>query len=98
MNIPDYQSLMSPILLIAKDRKEHSVGEMTEHLAKSYNLTEQQRLEKLPSGKQSKFNNRVGWALTHLKKAKVLEPTEKGKFRITDRGMKLLSDTPLWCR
>jgi restriction system protein len=86
---------MSPILLIAKDRKEHSVGEMTDHLAKSYGLTEEQRKERLPSGRQSKFTNRVGWALTHLKKAKVLEPTEKGKFQITDRGMKLLSDVPL---
>src|SRR2546422_3100902 len=86
---------MSPILLIAKDKKEHSVGEMTEHLANSFNLSEIERKERLPSGKQLKFNNRVGWALTHLKKAKVLEPTEKGKFRVTDRGMKLLSDIPL---
>jgi restriction system protein len=86
---------MSPILLIAKDRKEHTVGEMTGHLAKSYNLTDMERIERLPSGRQFKFNNRVGWALTSLKKAKVLEATEKGKFRITDRGMKLLSDIPL---
>jgi len=93
--IPDYQSLMSPILVIAKDRAEHSVGEVTQRLANSYNLAEEDRRERLPSGRQLKFNNRVGWALTHLKKAKVLEPTEKGKFRVTDRGMKLLSDIPL---
>ncbi len=50
MTVPDYQSLMSPILIIASDRKEHSVGEMTEQLARYLKITEEERLEGFQAG------------------------------------------------
>jgi len=94
LTIPNYQTLMSPALKIASDGKEHGVREITERLAVQARLSEQEKAELLPSGRRAKFANRVGWALTHLKKAKVLDSTERGKWQITQRGVKLFEENP----
>jgi restriction system protein len=95
MPIPDYQSLMLPLLKLVRDRQEHAFGEIIEALAKEVRLTEAERKEILPSGIQAKFDNRVGWARTYMKKAGRLESTGRGRFRITDRGLQILnSNTP----
>ncbi|MBD2428309.1 winged helix-turn-helix domain-containing protein [Phormidium sp. FACHB-1136] len=69
MSIPDFQSILLPLLMFASDREKHSIQESIEHLSKHFNLTDNERKELLTSGKQSIFANRVGWARTHLKKA-----------------------------
>jgi len=51
-----------PLLRFATDRKEHSLKETIEGLAKIFKLSEEERIEKLPSGQTYVFNNRVGWA------------------------------------
>jgi len=94
MSIPDYQSIMLPLLKYASDTKEHSMRDATEVLAKEFNLTEQERREILPSGFQSIFNNRVGWARTYMGKAGLLEAPRRGYFKITPRGMEVLKQKP----
>ncbi|MFC1591237.1 restriction endonuclease [Thermodesulfobacteriota bacterium] len=94
MAIPDYQSIMLPLLKYASDEKEHSLRETIEALADQYKLTDDERKELLPSGQQSTFDNRVGWARTYLVKAKLLEKTRRGYFRIAARGKEVLSDNP----
>lgn len=94
MTIPDYQSLMLPLLRLLGDKKEHSARETLDALAKGYNLSEAELGELLPSGKQPIFDNRVGWARTYMKKAGLLESTRRGVFRLTDRGLKLLGQKP----
>lgn len=59
MAIPDFQSLMLPLLRFLGDGKEHPNPETTERLAAEFKLTEEERLQLLPSGKQSIFTNRV---------------------------------------
>ncbi len=86
MPIPDYQTLMLPLLQLASDGGEHQLRDATDTLAGSFKLTEQERKELLPSGKQSIFANRVGWARTYLKKAGLLSTPQRGFFQITDRG------------
>lgn len=76
------------------DGKEHDVAELTDALASLLGLTEGERNELLPSGRQSKFDNRVGWARTYLKKAGLLESTGRGRLRITQRGLDLLATNP----
>lgn len=95
MAVPDYQSLMLPLLRFAGDKKEEtSTGEAVEILAKELNLREEDLKEMLPSGIQFTFVNRIGWASTYMKKAGLLEATRRGYFRITSRGQELLLKQP----
>ena len=73
--IPDYQSIMLPLLKFAGDKKEHSIREAIEHIVNIFNLSEEERREVLPSGQQYIIDNRVSWARTFLKKAGLLEST-----------------------
>lgn len=95
MAVPDYQSLMLPLLRFAGERKEEtSTSEAVEVLAKELGLTDEDLKEMLPSGIQSTFFNRVGWAATYMKKAGLLEATRRGFYRITSRGQELLKKQP----
>jgi restriction system protein len=94
MAIPDYQTIMLPLLRFASDGKEHASREAVNFLAKEFRLSLEECNELLPSGNQPLFNNRVGWAATYMKKAALLEPTRRGYFRITDRGKNVLSQNP----
>ncbi|HLE63513.1 MAG TPA: restriction endonuclease [Pyrinomonadaceae bacterium] len=90
MSIPDYQSLMLPLLRFAGDRNEHSLREAIESLSEEFKLSDEQRRVLLPSGRQEVFDNRVGWARTYLKKAGLLSTTRRGFFEISQRGTDLL--------
>ena len=94
MTIPDYQSIMLPLLKYANDSQEHSLREVVEALADEFNLSSDERKELLPSGQQAIFNNRVGWARTYLKKAGLLEYTKRGFFKVTNRGINIVSQKP----
>jgi restriction system protein len=91
MAVPDFQSYFKPLLEFASDGEEHSVREAREIIADSINLSEADLSELLPSGTQTKFDNRVAWAKSYFVQAMVLEPTRRGYFRITDRGRELLA-------
>ena len=92
--IPDYQTLMLPLLKFVNEQREFSVHECIDFLAKTFNLSEQELNEWLPSKRQKIFYNRVYWAKAHLKMAGVLENTKRGVFKITERGIKLLTEKP----
>ena len=94
LSIPDFQAVMLPLLEFASDGQEHTLSQAIANLATHFNLTELERKELLPSGKQSRFNNRVGWSSTHFKKAGLLSYPSRGKFRITQRGLDLLKTQP----
>lgn len=94
MPIPEFQSVMLPLLKLTADGREHSLGGSTEFLAEQFRLTEEEKQELLPSGRYPRFKNRVGWASTHLKKAGLLESTRRGYFRITDEGAEVLRENP----
>lgn len=91
MPIPDYQTLMLPVLRFARDGEEHSNREAIDALADEFALTAEERIELLPSGQQATFANRVQWAITYLKKAGLLEPTRRSHFRATGRGRETLA-------
>lgn len=94
MPIPDYQTLMLPLLKIAGDGTVHSKRDVVPKLASQFALSEEEQKELLPSGKQEILNNRVGWARTYLKKALLLDYVQRGQFRITERGKKVLAENP----
>ena len=94
MAIPDYQSIMLPLMNFAADGAEHSLRETIETLGERFGLTPEERRELLPSGRQPVFDNRVGWARTYLKNAGLVESTRRGHFQITARGQAVLREKP----
>ena len=94
MSIPDYQTIMLPLLKFAGDGKEHSMREAIESLAKQFDLSPDERQALLPSGQSLVFDNRVSWARTYLKQAGLLESPRKGTIRITERGIQVLDQNP----
>lgn len=91
MPIPDYQSIMRPMLVVLSDHREHSLQELIGVLADKFDLTESERSEPLPSGFQAKFTNRCGWASTYLQKAGVIVRIGRGRYVIAQRGIDLLA-------
>ena len=94
MAIPDFQTIMLPLVQFASDGKEHSLREAIDYLANYFQLTKEERKELLPSGRQATFDNRVGWSRTHLAKAGLLNSTRRGCFEITQLGQQVLAQKP----
>jgi len=94
MAIPDYQTLMLPLLEYASDGKDHTFQDAVQYLAGQFKLSDAEQRELLPSGQQPIFNNRVGWARTYMKKAGLLETPKRAVLRITKRGQEVLTRKP----
>jgi len=88
--IPDYQSLMLPLLKLVSDKQEHKYRDLIEKLATEFQITDEERKELLASGNQAIFDNRVGWAKTYLKKAGLLNSPKRATFVITQIGLDTL--------
>jgi len=94
MPIPDYQTLMRPLLASLADGEVHSLPSVLTKLIEEFALTPEEAKEKLASGRQSVISNRVGWAKTYLAKAGLLEVPKRAHYRITARGRHALSECP----
>ena len=94
MAIPDYQTIMLPLLQFAGDGKEHTLRETVEKLSDVFGLSAEEREVLLPSGQQTVFHNRVGWARTYMKKAMLLEAPRRSFFIISKRGKEVLASNP----
>ena len=91
MPIPDFQTIMLPLLEFLKDGTEHAMRDATETLANRFKLNEEEQRELLPSGLQRTFDNRVGWARTYMKKAGLIESKTRGRIQMTKRGLQVLT-------
>jgi len=94
MPIPDFQSIMLPLLKILADGKVYKYREIIEALVREFQVTEAERKEMLPSGQQEIFANRVGWAKTYLKKAGLIDSPQRATFVISEKGKEILSQNP----
>ncbi|HLW04719.1 MAG TPA: restriction endonuclease [Azoarcus sp.] len=94
MAIPDFQTLMRPVLEYASAAPERRLRDTYAAMADRFELSEEERREMLPSGRALLMHNRVAWAVTHLKKAGMLNPVRRGVFAITERGKKALFEAP----
>jgi restriction system protein len=94
MAIPDFQSIMLPLLRHCGDGQEHTPSETVDAVAAKFSLSETERKALLPSGLQEVFVNRVAWAKSYLKKSGLLESPRRGVFKITPRGMEVLQKKP----
>ncbi len=93
--IPKYEEIMLPLLKLLEDSKVHSLSETRDSLARHFHLSDGEIRELLPSGKQSIFRNRVGWAITYMKKAGLITSIKRAHFQISEEGHQLLSENPI---
>lgn len=91
MPIPGYETLMLPVLKLAAHGEANTAAAVA-RLAEDFALSEVERSELLPSGRQTRFANRVHWAKTYLTQARLIEATRRGFFKATPRGLKALAD------
>lgn len=94
MAIPDFQTIMLPILTFIADQQEHTMRDTANTLADSFALSDAERSDMLPSGQQCTFDNRVNWAVSYMKHAGLLEYMRRGVFRVTERGVQVLRQSP----
>ena len=95
MAIPTFQMVMLPLLkYCAENPQEHRIDELVDIIIKHFQLTEEERNQLLPSGKQEIIDNRVGWARSHLKIAGLLEDTKRGFVKITKLGAETIAKNP----
>jgi restriction system protein len=94
MPVPDFQTLMLPLLETLADGKDHAMRDVTAALADRFRLTDAERHEKLPSGQQTVISNRVAWAKAHLKSAGLVESPSRGLVRLSPAGREVLARKP----
>lgn len=94
MTLPDFQTMMRPLLACLGTGAARSLPEIRAAAAEVVHLTADDQLEMLPSGKQSTFSNRVAWALSHMSYAGLVERPLRARYRLTDRGRQVLLEHP----
>lgn len=94
MAVPKYDELMKPLLAAVKDGEIYKIKDVTAMLAQQLNLSAEDLAEMLPSGRQTVFKNRVGWAKTYLKKAGLLDSPARATIVITEAGKKVVAENP----
>lgn len=92
--IPDINSIQLSVLKILEDKKHHKIRDVIEDVAKEHDVSETERQKLTPVAKRSAFDVRVMWAVSQLRHAVLLENSERGVFKITDRGLEVLSKNP----
>ncbi len=93
MAIPDYQTLMLPVLRLAA-KGEQRVADVADRVADEFGLSAQERETLLPSGRQRVLNNRIHWAKFYMSKAGLISSPARGRFVATEEGRKLLASNP----
>lgn len=94
MAVPDYQTLLLPLLRLAAKGHAHTLAQAEELIAESFALSAEDRTLLLPSGQQTALRNRIGWASFYLKHAGLLEKPKRGQFFITVEGLQMLEKNP----
>lgn len=89
--IPDYQSLMRPVLECARN-EPRKISDVVEEISDNLDLSEEDRHQMLPSGGQTKIANRVHWARSYMKQAGLVRNIKRGWYELTDRGKSILDD------
>mgnify|MGYP001003683179 CR=1 FL=1 len=92
--IPDYQTLMLPLLNVMSNKKEYTLQQLITQLQSEFNLSAEELELKLNSGTQTVFENRVGWAKSYLKNAGLIDTPKRGIHIISMRGIQVLASKP----
>ncbi|UQB41874.1 winged helix-turn-helix domain-containing protein [Thiomicrospira microaerophila] len=91
MAIPDFQTVMLPVLKCLAGKDVVGSAQIVEQVSDEFALTPEQRAELLRSGKQTIIKNRIGWAITYLKKAGLVNSLKRAHVQLTDSGQSVLA-------
>lgn len=94
MPVPDFQTIMLPLLKLTGDGAEHTLSGSVQAMAEEFHLSSEERAQSLPHANQTAIYNRVAWASSYLRYAALLAATGRGRFRITEQGQKVLASPP----
>lgn len=94
MTIPDFQTVMRPVLTLLSDGKVWSTRDVIGAIADQFRLTDEERAQLIPSGRQRTIDNKVHWSLTHMSQAGLLERPVRAHVQITDAGRAVLARHP----
>ena len=94
MAVPDFQSMMRPVLELHADGLPHTSADLRDNVAPVLGVTEEDRQVPLPSGRTTRYANRIAWAVTHMAQALLLERPQRGVTQITARGREVLAKHP----
>lgn len=94
MAIPDYQSLMLPVVQVLAASEECRTTDLVHRMEEQFGLSVDERAQLLPSGRQTVIANRTHWAIAYLNKAGLIERTKRAHYRLTDRGRHVLARRP----
>lgn len=94
MPIPKYDEMYRAFLDCLADGQLHRSREVKDKVAWVFSVSEKERAEMLPSGKQQLFDNRIGWTRTYLKKAGLVQSPSRGIYVITPVGRQVLNENP----
>jgi restriction system protein len=92
--VPDFQTLMLPVLQAFGDGKEHASSEARHSVASQFRLTGEELAERPTTSRHTYFTNRVAWALSYLRQSGLLSSTRRGTYQLTERGRELLVSPP----
>lgn len=90
MSVPDFESLMLPALRVLAGGTETPIADVRSWVAENENLSDTDLAETLPSGRQTVFANRIGWAVKYMTQAGLVERVRHGVYRMTEAGEQLL--------
>jgi restriction system protein len=93
VTVPDFQTITLPLLNLSA-AGEVRTREAIDKLADEFGLTPEERQELLPSGRQTRFSNRVHWAIVYLQKGGLIQRVARGVYRITEQGKTVLLQPP----
>lgn len=94
MSVPDFQTIMRPLLAFHADGHEHEVAATRHAIADHFNLGPEDLADRIPSGRVTTLQNRVGWAAMYLFRAGLLERPRRAHYQITERGRGMLDQHP----
>ena len=94
MELPKWNQILLPTLKAYGDGTPQINRGVKVIVADSLGLSEELRSERTAVNKENKIEGRVGWAISALKVAGLLENHSRGSNIITDAGKKLLSSQP----
>jgi restriction system protein len=94
MPIPDYETMMLPILQYLEDRNTKSTRDVINHVIERFEISDEEQDEIIPSGRAKLLDNRVGWACTYMRKAGLIDSPSRGNNTITDDGILTIASMP----
>jgi len=94
MAVPSFDEFFLPLLQLLREHGSLRFADIKTMLAERMDLSEEDQRELLPSGKQRRYDNRVGWARTYLSKAALLRNVTRGTYELSEEGHRLLASSP----